>query len=28
VTGQLYAGVTEPAKAKIASKLTSEGFGA
>jgi hypothetical protein len=27
VTGQVYAGVSEQAKAKIASKLTEAGFG-
>jgi len=27
VTGQIYAGVSEQAKAKIASKLTDAGFG-
>jgi integrase len=27
VTGQVYAGVSEQAKAKIASKLTDAGFG-
>ena len=27
VTGQIYAGVSEDAKAKIATKLTDAGFG-